>query len=257
MPDKEILQVQNVKKYFGGLRAVDGISFSVEAGQIYSIIGPNGAGKTTLFNCINGFLPLTSGEIFFVQTPVANRSPHWISSLGMARTFQNIRIFPEMSVLENTLVGGHLTYRYSLWDALLLSPFALHQEKKALEEALQWLEFVGLSDYADQKAKNLPYGLRKRLEIARALMLHPKILLMDEPAAGLNPSESRNLMGLIQQIREKGITILLIEHDMKVVMGISDQILVLNYGLPIAEGSPQEIQGNPRVIDAYLGENKF
>ncbi|MHA2620391.1 MAG: ABC transporter ATP-binding protein [bacterium JZ-2024 1] len=241
---------------FGGVQAVRNVSFSVSPTEIFSIIGPNGAGKTTVFNCISGVYKPVAGNIWLGEMNITGKPPEVIAASGVARTFQNIRIFPMMSALENLLVAGDLRLRYSITTFLTRPDLVKTVEKRLLDEAKQTLELVGLSDYAEELARNLPYGILKRLELARALMTKPAILLLDEPAAGLNPQESTALMQLIQAIRQKGVTILLIEHDMRVVMSISERILVLDEGLPIAEGTPKEIAENPRVISAYLGKSE-
>lgn len=251
-----IIQFEGLSKYFGGLKAAENISFLVQPGQIFAIIGPNGAGKTTIFNCVSGIYMPTKGTIRFGPHLLGGLKPHRVTGLGIARTFQNIRIFPEMSVLENVMVGGHLAYSYGIFQALVQPPGMKRKERANEEAALDWLRFVGIAHYADHLAKNLPYGSQRRLEIARALATKPRLLLLDEPAAGLNPQETMDLMQLIRKIRDRGLTILLIEHDMRVVMGISDRILVLDHGEAILEGTPAEVQANARVIEAYLGAKR-
>ena len=249
-----ILETHNVTKRFGGLTAVDDVSVQIPEGSIYSIIGPNGAGKTTLFNCITGFYPSDGGEILFQGKSLIGYSPDRVTRQGISRTYQNIRLFPAMTALENILVGAHPRLKSSWLDAILRTPRQRTEEKMALEKAQELLNFVGLKGKGDLLARNLPYGEQRRLEMARALANEPKIILLDEPTAGMNPNESRTMMRFIENLRDElGITILLIEHDMKVVMGISEFIYVLDFGQLIAKGSPEEIQKNPQVIESYLG----
>jgi branched-chain amino acid transport system ATP-binding protein len=248
-----LLEVDQIVKRFGGLLAVNDVSFEVDTGQIVSMIGPNGAGKTTAFNCITGLYPLTGGDVHFDGVSLRGMPPHRITKLGIARTFQNIRLFSYMTAIDNVMVGEHCRMRSKVWDDLLHTRKSRLEERAVEARALQTLRRLGLERYADVYARNLPYGLQRRLEIARALASLPKLLLLDEPAAGLNPNEKVELMGVISRLRDEGLTIFLIEHDMRVVMGISDHIVVLDYGEKIAEGSPKEVRENPRVIDAYLG----
>jgi branched-chain amino acid transport system ATP-binding protein len=249
-----ILETRNVTKRFGGLSAVDNVSVQIPEGSIYSIIGPNGAGKTTLFNCITGFYPTDQGDILFLERSLIGLSPDRITQRGISRTYQNIRLFPAMTALENILVGAHPRLKSNWLDAILHTPRQRAEEKQALEKAQELLNFVGLKGKGDLLARNLPYGEQRRLEMARALANEPKIILLDEPTAGMNPNESRTMMHFIENLRDElGITILLIEHDMKVVMGISEFIYVLDFGQLIAKGSPEEIQKNPQVIESYLG----
>ncbi len=250
-----ILEVHNVVKRFGGLVAVNNVSLDLKKGEIYSVIGPNGAGKTTLFNCITCFYKADEGEILLEGEPIHFLTPDRVAQKGIARTYQNIRLFSNMTVLENIMVGRHIHTHYGYVDALFRSRRKKREEEKTLQKSLELLEFVGLKGKGDLFAKNLPYGEQRRLEIARALALEPKVLLLDEPTAGMNPRETEETMEFIEHLRsELGLTILLIEHDMKVVMGISDRITVMDFGKVIAEGVPEEIRSNPRVIEAYLGQ---
>jgi branched-chain amino acid transport system ATP-binding protein len=252
----DILKIDNLTVLFHALKAVSGFSMEVESGTIRGIIGPNGAGKTTIFNAISGFIRPAAGTISFLQKEVTRLDPQKIASLGIARTFQNIKLFADLSVLENVMIGFHLRFNpFLFWQAVLHLPGYKNREKEISNNALGLLEKTGLLGLAGEKALSLPYGLQRRLEIARAIATRPKLLLLDEPAAGINPSEKDELMEFIKNIRvEFGLTVLLIEHDMHVVMGICDKITVLDYGERIAEGCPENIRSNPRVIEAYLGE---
>lgn len=250
-----LLSVREVSKNFGGVQAVDQVSFDVPRGAIKALIGPNGAGKTTLFNLVSGFLLPEHGSVLFGGEELRGLPPHRIASMGMTRTFQQIRLFPKMSVLETIMVGCHLHSRGEFLAGMMRLPFTRKEERRVREESLEILDLLGISSLADEEATSLPYGRQRVVELGRALACKPRILLLDEPAAGLNMSETAEMGKRIARIREMGITVLLVEHDMALVMDISDEIVVLSYGKKIAEDEPRGIQRNPEVIRVYLGDN--
>jgi branched-chain amino acid transport system ATP-binding protein len=250
-----ILKVSDIGISFGGLKAIDGVGFSVEAGQIFSIIGPNGAGKTTLFNVISGIYEASQGRIELAGQDVTRLEPDALAARGLSRTFQNLQIFQRMTAAENVMVGRHLQEKCNLFADLLRLPSVTRQNKETREAALAFLDEVGLRDHADTPAGALSYGACKRLEIARALAAEPRVLLLDEPAAGCNSVETEEIDRLICRVAAKGIAVVLVEHDMKLVMKISDRILALERGRPLIEGSPGEVRANPAVLEAYLGKH--
>lgn len=249
-----LLKVEGLTKRFGGVKAQDAVSFSVDAGVVCGLIGPNGAGKTTLFNMITGMVDPDEGDIFFNGASIRKIPVHRLVRLGIARTFQNVALFASMSVLENVLVGMHVRTRAGFWGAVTRLPRVMKEEKEAHEKAMELLSFTGLERYSGRPAGDLPIGRQKTLEIARALASGPSLLLLDEPAAGLNAVETETLGELISKIRDRGITLMLVEHDMSLTMTISDTILVLDQGRKLAYGTPREIQANPEVMEAYLGQ---
>ena len=249
-----LLKVKDLDKYFGGLHAVNKVNFEVDRGLIKSIIGPNGAGKTTCFNLISGTFAPTSGQIVFEDTDITHLKPYQVARKGIVRTFQQVKLAKHMTVLENVMIGRHIRSRSGFFSAALNLPRTWSEEKSIREEALKAIETLKIADYCDRETGNLPFGIQRSVELARALAAEPSLLLLDEPASGLNIYETRELSELICRIKEKGITILLVEHDMSLVMEISDQIVVLNFGQKIAEDKPQDIQKNQEVINIYLGD---
>ena len=252
-----MLQIDRASKSFGGLAALADVSFSVTQGQIKSLIGPNGAGKTTLYNIVTGVEPLTEGAIWFLGERIDGLKPHVITSKGIARTFQNVELFENMSVIENVMLGRHPRTRTGVLGSAFRLPSARGEEQEIINRSMELLEFVGLGQRVHEDSAGLPFGLQRYLEIARALATEPKLLLLDEPASGLDSGEAQGLCELIVKIRDIGVTVLLVEHNMDVAMEISDEIVVLNYGMKITEGTPREIQDNAEVITAYLGDEGY
>jgi len=250
-----LLEVSGLSMRFGGLLAVDGVSLSLQDKEVFAIIGPNGAGKTTVFNCISGFYQPTAGDISLQGASIARRPSHYVAQQGLVRTFQNIRLFKSLTVVENLLVAQHNQVNTNLLSGLLKLPGFRRSEKQALERAAYWLDQLGLTALANREAGTLSYGLQRRVEIARCMITKPRLLLLDEPAAGLNPQEKQELQQLINRLRrDHGVAVLLIEHDMSLIMGISDRILVMEHGKPIVTGTPDVVRNDERVIKAYLGE---
>jgi len=256
MSAEQLLKVSGLQMRFGGLLAVDGIDFDVRANEVFAIIGPNGAGKTTVFNCVGGFYKPTGGDIRLQGHAITGLPSHQVARRGLVRTFQNIRLFKQLTVLENLMVAQHLKVNRNILSGLLTTPAYRRAERAALERAAQWLDRVGLTSVANREAGTLSYGHQRRLEIARCMITEPHLLMLDEPAAGLNPQEKIELQQMVDGLRnEFGISVLLIEHDMSLVMGVSDRILVMEHGKPIMIGKPDEVRNDPRVIKAYLGED--
>lgn len=250
-----LLELEGIGISFGGLRAVDDLSFKVRAGEIVGLIGPNGAGKTTVFNMITGVYRPTDGNIRWHGKEITGLAPHKIAEAGIRRTFQTIRLFTDMTVLDNVIAGEHLQIRQKWWQGLLATPAQRREEKELVDRAMDVLREMNLAEVAYENATSLPYGVQRRVEMARTLVAKPELIILDEPAAGLNENESAALNDTIRAIRDMGITVILVEHDMSVVMNVTDSIVVINFGKKIAEGNPEEIRGNPLVIEAYLGQD--
>ena len=254
MSPETLLRTEDLSRHFGGVKALNGLNLDVREGLIQAVIGPNGAGKTTLFNVVSGVLPPTSGRAFFREEQITGLPTHVIAGKGLTRTFQNLRIFSEMTVLENVMVGMHIRSKGGFLASAFKVPWVLTEENRIRQESLRWLEFVGMEEYALQVAGSLPFGKQRTLEMARALAMQPDLLMLDEPAAGLNIKETEDLASLILQIRDISVTVLLVEHDMDLVMGISDSVTVIDQGKKIAEGEPESVRNDENVLRAYLGE---
>jgi len=249
-----VLKTEGLSKHFGGVKALDQLDLEVTRGAIQSVIGPNGAGKTTLFNVISNVIPPTAGEVLFTGENITRRQTHAIAAMGLTRTFQNLRLFSEMTVLENVMVGMHIRSKGGFFSSALKLPGVFREEQRIRDESREWLKFVGLHDHTNQIAGSLPFGSQRILELARALASRPKLLMLDEPAAGLNMRETQDMAGLISRVRDLDITVLLVEHDMDLVMEVSDHVTVLDQGRKIAEGDPESVRKNEVVLKAYLGE---
>lgn len=256
MAENTILQVENLTKKFGGVTAVNEVSFDVKKGEIFAVIGPNGAGKTTLFNMITGIIPATSGNVYFENRKLTGKKPYQIAKAGITRTFQNLEVFSNMTVIENVMTGAHITMRTNLFSAGFRLPGVVKEELNTMEKAMECLERVGIPHLAHESSITLPYGSQRLLEIARAAASNPKLILLDEPMAGLNAEESRELVHVILKMREEGMTFIFVEHDMETVMSISDRIVVVDNGVRIGIGTPSEIYQNEKVVAAYLGDEE-
>ena len=251
-----LMEAKKISKYFGGLKAVDEVDMKINKGEVFGVIGPNGAGKTTFFDVTSGLKPTTSGEIWFDGENITNKKPEHIAKKGLARTFQNIKLFSEMTVLDNVKIGFHMHTKTNMFDAILHDRRYKNDEKMVHDKGMELLDRIGLSQYTDTEAGNLAYGTQRKVEIARALAMEPKILLLDEPAAGMNPQETMSLLEFVKNLNSEGYTIVVIEHDMKFIMNICDRILVLNYGRKICEGTPELIKNDENVCKAYFGSQK-